>query len=81
MRHNQRLTVEQLRQEAYDAVKGSGRSQVDIARGLGVTEGAVSQAIREKGTRLADLQRRIIEYLTPYTIEREPQTWRARKSE
>lgn len=80
MRHNQRLTAEQLRQAAADAVKRSTRNQVDVARKLGVTEGAVSRALKEEGTHLAELQRRIIELLTPYTVEREPQMWRARKT-
>ena len=80
MRHNQRLTIAQLRQEAHDALKASGKSQVGVARDLGVSEGAISRALKEEGNHLADLQRRIIEHVTPYTLEKEPQMWRARKA-
>ena len=80
MRHNQRLTVEELREEAFTAISNSGKRQADVARDLDVTEGAVSRALKETGTHLAGLQQRIIEHLTPYQLEREPAAWRARKT-
>ena len=79
MRNNQRLTIEQLREEARLAVEASGKRQSEIARALEVSEGALSRALREEGTHFAELLGRVVESLLGYRVEREPPTWRARK--
>ena len=85
MRHNQRLTLDQLWDETEKAFTASGKSQAALARELGLSEGAVSKALKkpEPGThRYAEVQARILSHLTGYQIEREPVeiTYRARKA-
>ncbi len=82
MRHNQRLTFEDLRDETRAAVEQFAASQAALARELGVTRGAVSRAMKEAGPALASLQRRIVEHLTGYRIEEKVEvTFRALRSE
>ena len=82
MRHNQRLTFEDLRDETKTAVEGFATSQAALARELGVTRGAVNRAMKEAGPALASLQGRIIEHLTGYRIEEEVEvTFRALRKE
>ena len=71
MRHNQRLTFEELRDETQAAVEQFAESQSALARELGVTRGAVSRAVKEAGSALSSLQCRIIEHLTGYRVEEE----------
>ena len=71
MRKGQKLDYEALRREAKAAIEGSGKSQAQVGRELGVSRGAVSRAVKETGSKLASLQRRIIEHLTDYRLEEE----------
>ncbi len=69
MRHGQRLTEEDLRTEARQAIERSGLTQREVARRLDVSEQAISNAVRETGSKVAALQRRIVSLLTDYTVE------------
>ena len=69
MRHGQRLTEEELRAETRLAIEKSGLTQREVARRLNITEQAVSNAVRETGSKYVALQRRIIALLTPYSVE------------
>ena len=69
MRHGQRLTEEELRSEARQGIESSGLTQREVARRLDVSEQAISNAVRETGSKVAALQRRIVSLLTDYTIE------------
>lgn len=71
MRAGQRLSPDELRQAAADAVKESGKLQRKVADELGVSKGAVSRALNETNSALAGLQRRIIRHLTGYRVEEE----------
>ena len=71
MRHNQLLDFVALRDEAADAVEQSPKTQVQVAEDLDVTKGAISRAIKEAGPNFANLQRRIVDLLTPYRVERD----------
>ena len=71
MRAGQRLSPDELRQAAADAVKGSGKLQREVAEELGVSKGAVSRALNETNSALAGLQQRIIRHLTGYRLEEE----------
>jgi predicted transcriptional regulator len=76
MRHNQKLSYDELRDEAAAAVDAYDGTQTEIAEQLGVTRGAVSRALKEEGSSLAGLQIRILELLRPgYTLEKEEQVW------
>lgn len=71
MRKGQKLDFEALRREALAAIEQSGKSQSQVGRELDVSRGAVSRAVKEAGSKLASLQRRIIEHLTAYRLEEE----------
>lgn len=76
MRHNQKLTFEELRQEVHEAVKGYEGTQAGLAEKLGVSGGAISRAIHEAGPLLAGLQMRVLEYLQDeYAIAEETEVW------
>ena len=82
MRANQRLDFDALRDEASAAVGESGLTQRDLASALGVSPGAMSNALSRSGARFWKLQARIIEHLTPYRIEEEVvRTYRAVRQE
>ena len=76
MRHNQKLSYEQLREEAVVAVEASGLSQTVIAKELGKSNAAISRALKEIGPVLSGMQRMIIEHLTSFRILEET-TFRA----
>ena len=69
MRHGQRLSEEELRTEARQAIEHSGLTQREVARRLDVSEQAISNAVRETGTKVAALQRKVVSLLTDYTVE------------
>ena len=73
MRHNQKLTLEDLRAAAAAAVEESGRSQSDLARDFDVSRSAISRALGEANSALVSLQRRIIDALTDYEVLEEPE--------
>jgi predicted transcriptional regulator len=76
MRHNQKLSYDELRDEAAAAVDNYDGTQTEIAEQLDVTRGAVSRALKEEGSSLAGLQMRILELLRPeYALEKEEQVW------
>jgi len=64
-----RMNYDELRERAARAVSESGRTQVRLADELDVSPGAMSRALSESGPKFSNLQRRIIEHLTPYRIE------------
>jgi len=61
---------EKLLQVAQKAVDNAQVSQSEIARQLGVHRSTVSRALSESGPKFQDLQRRIIDRLTPYRVQR-----------
>ena len=67
VKHNQTLDYIGLRDEAARAA--AGLTQSDLAQRLGVSQPAVSLALREAGSKRAALQQQLIEALTDYTIE------------
>ena len=69
LRHNETLDYEGLRREAETAA--GGHRQADLAEALGVSQPAVSMALREAGPKRASLQRQIIEALTDFVVEEE----------
>ena len=71
MKNGQTISYEELRQAAAQAIDEAGISQAQVARDLDVTRGAVSRAIKEPGATFYDLQRRIIEHLTDFRVEKE----------
>ena len=83
MRHNQRLTHEELRDEVAKAIdEVYPGTQSDLARALGVHRSSISRAVREAGPALAELQRRILEQIFPdYAVEKEQPviTYRVRR--
>ena len=70
MRDGTEVDFDGLRAEARAAVASSGHTQSDVADALGVHRSAVSRALKTSGAKFQELQRRIIEHLTPYQIER-----------
>ena len=68
--YGSKLDFDALRAEAMAAPEACGRTQTEIAGELGVHRSAVSRAVKTVGPKFQDLQRRIIEHLTPYRIER-----------
>lgn len=72
MRHNQKLTYADLLKEAQEAAATYRGTQAQLATELGVTPGALSQALNTEGGRFIKLQVRVIEKLTDYQIEEEP---------
>jgi predicted transcriptional regulator len=70
MRDGSTLDYAALRDEARSAIDASGKSQSEVADDLGVHRSAVSRALKTAGPKFQELQRRIIEGLTPYRIER-----------
>jgi predicted transcriptional regulator len=80
MREGTELTPEMLRDEAAAAVERSGQSQAAVARELGVHRSAVSRAVKEVSPNFYKLQRRIIEHLTPYRLEKR-ERWAVRREE
>ncbi len=85
VRHNQLLSIEELWKETTEAVKASGKRQVEIAEALSLSVSAVNKALKEPepgSHRYADVQARIIRLLTGYAVEREVEVrFRARKVE
>ena len=73
MRHNQKLTLEQLRAEAEAAVDASGKAQTVIAQEIGRSQTAISRAINEANSSLVSVQRALIAHLTEYEISEEPE--------
>ena len=71
MKDGQRLTHEELQRAARRAYRASDLKQTDIAEALGVSQASISQALSTPGQKFARLQRRIVELLTPYTVEKE----------
>ena len=69
MEHDDTLDYEGLRRETELAA--DGRRQADLAEMLGVSQPAVSMALREAGPKRSQLQRQIIEALTDFAIEEE----------
>ena len=70
MRDGTEMDFDALRAEAARAVEASGHTQSDVAGALDVHRSAVSRALKTSGGKFQELQRRIIEHLTPYRIER-----------
>ena len=69
MRHGQRMTEDDLRTEARQAIEKSGITQREVARRLKVSEQAISNAVRDAGSKVAALQRNIVDLLTDYVVE------------
>lgn len=81
MRAGQRLTYEDLRDEARKAVAAYEGTQTELAEHLGVNKSSISRAIREPGAHLASLQRRILTAVYPeYEVE-EQVTFQVRRAE
>lgn len=78
MRDGTEMDYQELLSEAAGAVEASGKSQSEIGREIGVTSGAMSRALSEPGPKFQELQRRIIQHLTPYQVERQV-TFKARR--
>ena len=70
MRHNQRLTYEELRRDAEAVANSSGKTRKDIASDLGVSAAAVTLALGTPGGRYAELQMKIIERYSKYRVEK-----------
>jgi len=70
MRDGTEMDFNALRDEAAAAIEQSGKTQTEIADALDVHRSAVSRALKTAGTKFQELQRRIIEHLTPYRIKR-----------
>jgi len=70
MRDGSRLSFEDLREAAAEAVAASDQTQTDVADALGVHRSSISRALAEPGANWQQLQRRIIAHLTPYQIDR-----------
>ena len=69
VRLNQTLDYDGLRREAEAAAEG--HTQKSLAKRLGVSQPAISQAINRTGAKYAALQTAIIEALTDYTVRDE----------
>ena len=70
LKNGQLLTHEELRDAVRDAVNSDGRSQVTLADLLGVHQTAVSGAVNESGMRFFLVQVRLLEALTPFSVEK-----------
>ena len=84
MRHNQRLSYEDLRDETAEAVQTYAGTQSELAEKLGVHKSSISRAIREAGPAFSSLQMRILEEAYPdYLLEAEEPvvTFRVRRRE
>jgi hypothetical protein len=81
MRDGTTLTFEDLRRETAEALDTADATQSAVAEALGVTPSAVTKAKTEAGPHRAALQRRILGHLTPYRVEPEPQTFKARRKD
>ena len=75
MRHNQRLTFDQLRKETEAAIKRykaqPGQSQKTLAEEMGRTPGYISRAKKEVGPMIAAMQIEILQHLTNFDIVEE----------
>jgi predicted transcriptional regulator len=80
MRDGTEMDHDGLRDAVRDALASADTTQRAVAEALGVSEAAVSMAKREAGSRRTELQRRILEHLTPYTVE-ERVTFKARRKD
>ena len=63
------MDYEELRQEVEAEIERSGKKQVELAKELQVSRGYIWKAIHESGVKVAAIQKRILEHLTPYVIE------------
>jgi hypothetical protein len=81
MRDGTTLTFEDLRREAAAALDDADETQSAVAEALGVHRSSVSHARKIAGPRYAELQRRIVEHLTPYAVEEVPRRWKVRRVE
>ena len=72
MRHNQRLSFEQLGEETKGAIERytahAGQSQKTLAEMLGKTPAYVSRAKKESGPLVAAMQIEILQHLTDFDI-------------
>ena len=66
----ERLSYRGLMRAARHAMQESGARQVDLADQLGVSQGGLSRALSTPGPKLARLQQRVVEHLTPYVVEK-----------
>jgi phage tail tape-measure protein len=80
MRDGTEMSFTDLRDEAKAAVDDAGKSYAEMGRELDVHRTAVARAVKEAGAKFQKLQRRIIEHLTPYRIERRV-TFKAHRDE
>jgi DNA-binding phage protein len=71
MRDGTEMGFSELRAEAETAINAAGKSYAEVARDLGVHRTAVARAVNENGPKFQSLQRRIVEHLTLYRIERQ----------
>jgi hypothetical protein len=71
VRHGEKLSYEDLQEQARAVLNGSDWTQREIADELDVTRGSVAKAVTTPGPRYQRLQMRIIEELTDYRIKRE----------
>ena len=75
MRHNQRLTFDQLRVEVETAIKNykaqPGQSQKTLAEEMGRTPGYISRSKKETGPLVAAMQIEILQHLTDFDIVEE----------
>lgn len=74
------MTHDELRDEVEAAIEESGRMKKEIAEELGLHESSVSNALRETGGHVSKRQVRILELLTPYTLQKKV-LFRAERSE
>jgi hypothetical protein len=64
------LSYEELKDKAHQLAKDDRRTYREIAEELDVTEGAVAKAVTTAGPKFHQLQARIVEFLSDYTVER-----------
>jgi predicted transcriptional regulator len=69
------LDYEALRRATADAL-ATAPTQAAVAEALGVSPSAVGHAKNRTGAKVARMQRRIIEHLTPYRVEEEEPRFR-----
>jgi gentisate 1,2-dioxygenase len=79
MRHGTTLTFEDLRRETAEALESADETQSAVAEALGVAPPQITKAKTTTGATYAALQRRILEHLTPYRVEEQPVTFKARR--
>lgn len=65
------MTPAELRDATAKAVQESGKTQTQIASELNISQSVVSEAVNKPYTKLAGVQRRIIEHLTDFEIKEE----------